>query len=608
MTVPYSESAHNPNPQRPTLTAALNYAARGWPVFPCKPGGKAPLTRRGHLDASTDPEQIAAWWTAHPDANIGVPTGERSGLLVLDVDDPAGLDALEAERGELPATRTHSTGSGGMHYLYRYPAGAEIRNSAGKLARGLDVRGEGGYVVVPPSHTTRPYQVLDELPLAEPPAGLMAALRRTQGAASGDTGDRPRTITTATSADLDGGPIPEGARDDTLARIAGRLHDGSRDLDELAGELLEINAARCVPPLPDPQVLKIARSIHRRLPCKGSTRATPEVLALLDGIEARLWRIGWSGTGELTTRDVLVALIVIARRHGTRIPAGVRISVGIRDLALAAGVSRPTVIKATRRLIEAGIVRRDGTGSGTRAGALVLLEANAVGERANLYHSSTGGGSGASGQTLRAPRLRWSAPVFDRVDGEVIRSTIRRLGKGCGAVIDALERYPGGSATVEELAEDLHKSRPRDLRRRVVSRLEEAGVVECSGDTVALVADWLAALNRERESAGEIAAHRRDMARYSRERAAYSNRDRTPAEPVPEPPPAGEVGELERVPDPAPELVAALRSYLDRHPRRRQESPRWLSVALWAEELLPDKPPPAAVEVALVELAPEVAA
>jgi hypothetical protein len=145
------------------LRNALRYAGRGWPVFPCVPGGKEPLTRHGHLDATTDRSRITAWWNRWPGANIGIPTGQRSGILALDIDQPTGLDALEAEHGELPATRTHSTGSGGMHYLFAYPVGVELRNSAGKLAEGLDVRGEGGYIVALPSITMRAYEVLDDL-------------------------------------------------------------------------------------------------------------------------------------------------------------------------------------------------------------------------------------------------------------------------------------------------------------------------------------------------------------------------------------------------------------------------------------------------------------
>ena len=134
---------------------------------------------------------------------------------------------------------------------------------------------------------------------------------------------------------------------------------------------------------------------------------------------------------------------------------------------------------------------------------------------------------------LSAPRLRWSAPRFERVGNEIIRTTIRRLGKSCGAAVDALEKV-GGSATVVELADLLEVKRPRDLRRRVISRLEEAGVVECSGETVDLAANWLEALDRDRERGGELAAFRRDIAAYNREREGYRNRhknkpDRAPS-------------------------------------------------------------------------------
>ena len=394
------ESAHRDTPTRTErLRAALTYAEQGWPVFPCKPGGKAPLTPNGHLDATTAASRIAAWWHRWPDANIGIPTGGRSGILALDVDHPASLDELEAEHGKLPATRTHSTGSGGMHYLYRYPAAENIPNSAGKLGSGLDVRGEGGYIIVPPSATTRPYEVLDKLLLADPPAWLIEDLRQPHRGRDGGAGG----ITTAITAKLTGPKILEGERDDTLARIAGRLHDGTRTLDQLAADLMAINGARCEPPLPERQVWKVARSIHARPPCKPAPQTTPEVLETLDQLEAVLWRIRWRGMGELSARDVYVALIIIARQYGTRIPAGVRVSVGIRALALAAGVSKPTVIKAIRRLMDAGLIRKDDADrSGTKAGAFVLLK-----QRATFDHSPTTehlrGTEKTSGQTLRAP-------------------------------------------------------------------------------------------------------------------------------------------------------------------------------------------------------------
>jgi hypothetical protein len=162
------------------LRAALAYARRGIPVFPCEPGGKAPLTYSGFWDATTDPRRIEAWWSRWPGANVGVPTGERSGLLVLDVDPrdggPQSLAELEGAGGPLPETAKARTGGGGMHVFFGYPGGEEVRSSAGRLGTGLDVRGEGGYVVVPPSRTRSAYRWLERVPLADP-AWLLGRLR-----------------------------------------------------------------------------------------------------------------------------------------------------------------------------------------------------------------------------------------------------------------------------------------------------------------------------------------------------------------------------------------------------------------------------------------------
>lgn len=153
------------------LKAALAYARRGVPVFPCEPGAKRPLTRNGHWDATTDARVIERWWKGWPSANVGVPTGKKSGVVVLDVDvDDGGLESLaKLERAGAPTPKTARarTGGGGIHVFFRYPRGTEIRNSAGLLGAGLDVRGEGGYVVVPPSRTLDPYVWVDSSPLAE---------------------------------------------------------------------------------------------------------------------------------------------------------------------------------------------------------------------------------------------------------------------------------------------------------------------------------------------------------------------------------------------------------------------------------------------------------
>ena len=145
--------------------AALSYAKRGIPIFPCEAGGKRPLTYNGFWDATTDLGHVKAWWSRWPTANIGVPTGKSSGLLVLDVDPrdggPQSLMALEHRNGPLPSTARSRTGGGGVHVFFRYPPEKEVRNSAGWLGPGLDVRGEGGYVVVPPSRTQGTYEWID---------------------------------------------------------------------------------------------------------------------------------------------------------------------------------------------------------------------------------------------------------------------------------------------------------------------------------------------------------------------------------------------------------------------------------------------------------------
>lgn len=132
------------------LSAALYYARAGIPVFPLKAGQKVPATQHGFKDASTDLDQIRAWWQATPQANIGVPTGRL--FTVIDVDLPDGYRSLGTmrDRGLIPAVHGRViTASGGTH-LYVPPTGDG--NAAGILP-GIDVRGIGGYTVAPPSRS-----------------------------------------------------------------------------------------------------------------------------------------------------------------------------------------------------------------------------------------------------------------------------------------------------------------------------------------------------------------------------------------------------------------------------------------------------------------------
>jgi len=176
-----------------TLTAALNYAGHGLRVLPIMPGGKRPPMAEWQNAATTDAEIITSWWTGlYAGYGLGIATGRASGIFVLDVDVSDGkagdetLRELEIANDWLPATVSVITGSGGAHLYFRFPAEFEVRNDAGKrLGPGLDIRGEGGQVVAPPTvHpiTGRTYEWEDgcglgEIEIADAPDWLLELLR-----------------------------------------------------------------------------------------------------------------------------------------------------------------------------------------------------------------------------------------------------------------------------------------------------------------------------------------------------------------------------------------------------------------------------------------------
>jgi len=175
---------------------ASHAVARAWHVFPCRPGDKRPMTGRWEQRATADPAEAAQIWERCPDANIGIACGP-SGLVVLDLDchgelplpwrdEPGVTDgkdvaaALAERAGQLwPTTHMVATPSGGWHLYYLAPAGAGIRNSAGKLGPLIDVRASGGYVVGAGSVTdVGTYEILSDPdePVEPLPAWLLSLL------------------------------------------------------------------------------------------------------------------------------------------------------------------------------------------------------------------------------------------------------------------------------------------------------------------------------------------------------------------------------------------------------------------------------------------------
>ena len=133
------------------LIVALHYAARGLPVFPCQPD-KKPLTHHGFKDATTDAEQIKAWWTRWPTAMIGMPTGNVTDLHVVDVDvhQHDGFITLKKLSINIEGLPRVVTPSGGNHFYHRL-GGRSVKNTVGRLGPGIDTRASGGYIILPPS-------------------------------------------------------------------------------------------------------------------------------------------------------------------------------------------------------------------------------------------------------------------------------------------------------------------------------------------------------------------------------------------------------------------------------------------------------------------------
>lgn len=274
----------------------LGYARLGYRLFPIRPGTKRPIFKGWSEQASSDEDTILNWWKRWPACNWAITIG--SGFSVLDLD-PVALEAGwpgEERRKDLKATNCPlaRTPRLGFHLYFR----ADWPNSTGKVAPGVDTKGRGGYIVVPPSaleasaykdltvlihggvyrwirpllaidHLPAPPQWLDELVKAAP---RQAEQRTAEAAALADKALRDCEI------------LPEGQRNNGLTRLAGKLRRLGLSQPELEAALLEANRVRCHPPLPEREVLAIARSVSR-YPA-GSPQARP----VFDPIMAAAWR------------------------------------------------------------------------------------------------------------------------------------------------------------------------------------------------------------------------------------------------------------------------------------------------------------------------------
>lgn len=248
---------HSNQDQPDMQVKALAYAKSGKLVFPLN--GKIPLTINGHHSASSNFDIIKERWTNHPQANIGLPTGHVNDFWVLDIDGldgEASLRKLEARYGSLASTIEVITGGGGRHLYFRMPYGVQIPNSASKIGQNLDVRGDGGYVVAPPSlHKSGRRYVwsVDSAPeMAYAPQWLINLVTA-----------KPQSDNKTALSDIIKG-VSEGQRNDSLARLAGKLLSTNLDPKDSLQLALGWNASFCKPPLPVQEVIKTFDSIAGR--------------------------------------------------------------------------------------------------------------------------------------------------------------------------------------------------------------------------------------------------------------------------------------------------------------------------------------------------------
>ncbi len=300
------------------LDHALSYARRGLAIFPChaptKTGrcscgrddcssiGKHPRVPQGVKQATTEENKIRQWWEQWPSANIAVACGQPSNICALDIDGPTGeqsLQSLVEEYGPLYETATVQTGRG-KHFYFRLPNGAPIKNSAGLVAPGIYVRGDGGYTILPPSRhaSGSAYKWASNIEPVDSPEWLQHLLIQ------------PKHEANTNIANDKTDPIPQGQRNPALTSIAGGLRKAGMEEAEIEKALKEINQRRCQPPLSEREVANISRSVGRYEkgePQKDKKKVKPVTISLAELDNQDLEPVRWVVPGLLPVGLALLA-------------------------------------------------------------------------------------------------------------------------------------------------------------------------------------------------------------------------------------------------------------------------------------------------------------
>ncbi len=266
------------------LEAALSWAARGVPVFPCH--DKQPLVKRGVHDATTDSKTITSWWVKWPKAQVAGAMGAPSGLWAVDVDGTEGEDSLAAAiklYGPLPVTLEHRTGRGGRHLIFKFEKSTVIGNRGAMMPK-VDVRGTGGYVILPPSPG---YQTLvDATPIPAP--GWLVDLAKPKDKAAPKP-PKPETLTGHESRRRVMGVVnaaaeriataPEGSRNNTLVAacysVGGYLEAGELTAEEVLPILMAAAESAQQPIETAERALRAGMLAPRGLPIDQAAGRTP---------------------------------------------------------------------------------------------------------------------------------------------------------------------------------------------------------------------------------------------------------------------------------------------------------------------------------------------
>ena len=236
------------------LEQALGYEAKGWAVIPIRPDDKKPIIEwKQYQDRRPSQTEIKEWWTKYPNANIGVLTGRISGIVVVDVDPRHGGESAPIEH-EWPTGLIAKTANAGFHLVYKYPDDAEYIPSLGAIQQGIDIRADGGYIVVCPSTLggDKKYRWIEVGDLGAPPPWAVQD-RKQFGPPKGGYEWFKDMLARGES---------EGGRNEGAARIAGLLYQRGFQPDEALG-LIGLWNRDNRPPLTDDELRAVVFSIWR---------------------------------------------------------------------------------------------------------------------------------------------------------------------------------------------------------------------------------------------------------------------------------------------------------------------------------------------------------